>query len=142
MADGTVLTLVNKIEGITINRLIDSNKHLFKNQDWYKNQFFAEEDLELGEFKFEYGYLKGAGGVPPKETSPLLPSAVSCVWVYVYLNSLGVQIWEENFVWCRDVDNNFDRVYVGMSGIDKKFEIHRHLTLQPYHGYAKWSFDG
>lgn len=143
MADGTVLTLVNKIEGITINRLVDNNKQLFRNQDWYRDQHFAENyDLNLGEYRFELGYEKSDKSTSFTFLGPLaFPTAVSCVWAYVYLNSLGIPIWQDNYVWCRDIDNNGDRVYVGMSG-GKSFEIHRNLTLQPYHGYAKWSFNG
>jgi hypothetical protein len=68
------------------------------------------------------------------------PPAVLCAFAFFvnwFYNSECV--WEHDFVWCKDVDHNNDRIYVGKyrdtNGLNKNgFSIHRHLAIKSWYG--------
>jgi len=122
----------------------------FYNQDWYlKEEFAARQPLEAGWHLLPVSVMEEARAKPPQDIELLLDSAekfslaVNYAFAFFafWLCTGGKRLWEHDFLWCRDLDHNGDRIYVGRysdpTGINKNgFEIHRHLSLRAFYAAA------
>jgi hypothetical protein len=119
------------------------------NQDWYVREGFAHLALDGGWHLVAMRVLEGARAKDPSAIEQGLPSgegfpaAVTCVFTFLawWLATGGEKLWRHDFVWCRDRDDNNDRIYVGRyddpKGLSKSgFSIHRHLALRPAYSAA------
>lgn len=115
----------------------------FYNQDWYINENFIDETLELKWYLIRKNVFDNSRAVDPDilaEHDMKFPSAILCCYTFfAFYFARGAKLWEYDFVWCCDKDHNGDRIYVGkytdIDGINKNgFSIHRHLALRPCYG--------
>lgn len=111
----------------------------FYNQDWYMNEDFIHDTLELQWYLLKKNVIEDSRAVQPNELQQRnikFPSAILCVYTFfAYYFSKGRILWYHDFIWCSDTDHNGDRIYVGkyhdIDGINKNgFSIHRHLALR------------
>lgn len=112
----------------------------FYNQDWYLNENFIDECLELKWYLIRKSAYSETRAIDPNvllEHQIKFPSAILCCYTFLAAwLSRNIKLWEYDFVWCSDVDHNGDRIYVGkytdIDGINKNgFSVHRHLALRP-----------
>lgn len=120
----------------------DVSEPCFYNQDWYDNEGFVDVPMAEGWFLIRKDVFEDSRAAMPDELLKNLtfPLAISCTYsFFVVWLAANVKLWYHDFVWCRDVDHNGDRIYVGkyhdIDGINKNgFSIHRHLALRPCYG--------
>lgn len=116
----------------------------FYNQDWYlKESFMDDTFLNAQWFLIKKEVFDDSRSVLPEnllERKFNFPPAILCAYTfYAYFFARKKFLWWHDFVWCRDVDHNGDRIYVGkyhdIDGVNKNgFSIHRHLALRPCYG--------
>lgn len=114
----------------------------FYNQDWYEKEDFIKKALETEWFLIRKSLYEDSRAIQPEKliTKYTFPFAVNCTYAFFVLwKTRGVKLWCYDFVWCRDVDHNGDRIYVGKyidtEGMNKNgFSIHRHLGLRSCYG--------
>jgi len=116
----------------------------FYNQDWYlKESFMDDTFLNAQWFLIKKEVFDDSRSVMPEnllERKFNFPPAILCAYTfYAYYFARKKFLWWHDFVWCRDVDHNGDRIYVGkyhdIDGVNKNgFSIHRHLALRPCYG--------
>jgi hypothetical protein len=134
--DVTILNLRNYFNNIRIECFPK-----FYNQDWYLKEEFTQTPLELGWHLLRKEVFESSRGVTPDELEVQyqLPSAKLCTYTFfVFFFCRGIILWEYDFIWCKDLDHNGDRIYVGkytdLTGISNSgFSIHRHLKLRSYY---------
>lgn len=111
----------------------------FYNQDWYINEKFIHDTLELRWYLLKKDAIESSRAVQPTELLKehvSFPTAILCVYsffAYYYANK--EMLWYHDFIWCSDIDHNGDRIYVGkyhdVDGVNKNgFSIHRYLALR------------
>lgn len=117
----------------------DVSEPCFYNQDWYLNEPFIDETLDLKWYLVRKTVFDDSRAVDPNlliATKQSFPSAILCCYTFfAFWLSRGNKLWETDFVWCSNLDHNGDRIYVGkyrdVDGINKNgFSIHRHLALR------------
>jgi hypothetical protein len=133
---------VNLIEFRNLLGVSQDTPPCFYNQDWYLKEKFATLQLS-GDWHFvRKTILDSTRALSPEIISlnRKLPTAILCAYtffVYYFINK--VILWENDYLWCSDRDENGDRVYVGrykdILGINKDgFSIHRHLSIRNCYG--------
>ena len=114
------------------------DKVVFYNQDWYLNEkFYNENSLKL-EWKIIPLHTEdqNRGIMPNYELVGYLPSAILLVYTFfIFAIINGEVLWPHDYLWCSDVDNENDKIYVGryydVIGLAKPgFSIHRHLSIK------------
>lgn len=118
----------------------DIKEPCFYNQDWYINEHFANEPLKIQHwFCIRKEVLSDSRGKTVKD-SVSLPLALICVYTFFATYFCNDEyLWKNDFVWCKDLDSNGDRIYVGRY-FDKSnkakngFSIHRHLSINNQYG--------
>lgn len=149
-----ILGLTKTIENMPFNIIalrqkmgIDPKVHepCFYNQDWYVKERFVN-DCTIDERWYLVGLknneiTKGVSPekIPNKINNLLPPALLLSYSFFAYYLINKEMLWEDEYVWCHDKDNNGDQIYVGryldQKGINKNgFEIHRYLTLKYYYG--------
>lgn len=149
-----VLTVSQYVDGSPLN-LLNMKQHFgtqstskerpcFYNQDWYHNEPFATGNL----LPYNWSLIPQKINDDTRAKSPediikkgfSFPSAILCAYTF-FVNFLinNNVLWENDFLWCSDLDSNGDRIYVGRyrdpAGIAKDgFSIHRHLKLRNHYG--------
>lgn len=117
----------------------DFSEPCFYNQDWYINEKFIHDTLELRWYLLKKDAIESSRAVQPIELLKehvSFPTAILCVYsffAYYYANK--EMLWYHDFIWCSDIDHNGDRIYVGkyhdVDGVNKNgFSIHRYLALR------------
>ncbi len=114
----------------------------FYNQDWYLKEDFAVNSLNVEWKLIKKNVIEDSMGVLPEVLSESInfPSAILCTYTFfTYYLCRNIVLWEHNFVWCRDLDYNGDRIYVGkytdLVGLNNNgFSIHRHLKIRNIYG--------
>lgn len=114
----------------------------FYNQDWYLKEDFANDILDIEWKLIKKNVFEDSRGVLPEflSKSVIFPSAILCTYTFfTYFLLRNIILWEHNFVWCRDLDHNGDRIYVGkftdLGGLNNNgFSIHRHLKIRKIYG--------
>ena len=140
MHNGKAITIRNMID--IFGRDPSIHEPCFYNQDWYEKEDFIDTPLKAGWFLIRKTVYESSRAVQPAELLQqyIFPSAVSCCYAfYVVWLSRDYKLWYHDFVWCRDIDHNGDRIYVGkyndVDGVNKNgFSIHRHLGLRECYG--------
>lgn len=112
----------------------------FYNQDWYLNESFANNSFNAEHwFCIRKEILIETRGQIIYDDSDL-PLALVCTYAFFAVYFLTKKyLWENDYVWCKDLDENGDRIYVGRyfdpKGISKNgFSIHRHLSINKMFG--------
>lgn len=134
---GIPITIRNMRDFFGLNP--DVSEPCFYNQDWYLNESFIDETLDLKWYLVRKTVFDDSRAVDPNlliATKQSFPSAILCCYTFfAFWLSRGSKLWETDFVWCSNLDHNGDRIYVGkyhdVDGINKNgFSIHRHLALR------------
>lgn len=117
----------------------DISEPCFYNQDWYMNEKFIHDTLELRWYLLKKSVVEDSRAVQPEdllEKNIHFPFAILCVYTFfAYYYARNEMLWFHDFIWCNDTDHNGDRIYVGkyhdIDGVNKNgFSIHRHLALR------------
>lgn len=140
---------------LTLNRLrqtfgTDPNIHkpCFYNQDWYLLHTFAKKTvLQRRWYLIRKEVERSSRGVEPRLLLRKLnhkkdfPLAILTAFVFFayWFHTGGKILWEHDFLWCKDRDDNGDRIYTGRysdsTGKNKSgFNVHRHLSIRPCYG--------
>ena len=110
----------------------------FYNQDWYEKESFIDTGLSPEWFLIRKNVFEDSRAVSPEDLMKkyYFPSAITCVYAFFVTWFIrGEKLWCHDFIWCKDVDHNGDRIYIGRyydtDGVNKNgFNIHRHLALR------------
>ena len=138
--DGTPVTIRTLRDRFGLDP--DASEPCFYNQDWYLKEDFIDVPMEEGWFLIRKNVYEDSRAVQPAELmkAHAFPPAVRCTYAFFAAwFTLGIRLWEHDFVWCSDTDHNGDRIYVGkyhdIDGVNKNgFSVHRHLALRPCYG--------
>lgn len=127
----------------------DKKEPCFYNQDWYLNEKFAQKNLALKWYLIRKKIIKNSKGQEPKNIARNLaleenfPQAILTAYTFFayYFHTKGEILWQANFIWCSDKDQNGDMIYTGRYLAPKKinkngFNVHRHLSIRPCYGIA------
>ena len=138
-SDGTKITIEtirNKISSI-------GGEPCFYNQDWYLNEKFIKVSLEpkwllLSKELPDESRAMSADKVVAKYSLHSAVELTFAFFVYFFISG-GKKLWNNDYVWCSDVDDKGDQIYVGRytdaSGLNVDgFEIHRHLRIKKNYG--------
>ena len=114
----------------------------FYNQDWYlKENFYLDSTLELKWVMIQKEIAKESRGVIPSKlnVTSLHKSLVYTYIFFMYYLSTQNVLWENEYIWCSDLDSNDDQIYIGRyldpQRINKNgFSIHRHLKVNNNYG--------
>lgn len=115
----------------------------FYNQDWYNNEKFIDLKLSYKWIlisKTIYDESRGAEKDEILKNYKLFKAVELTYSFFVYyIYTKGKKLWENDYVWCSDVDDKGDQIYVGrykdVSGLNSDgFEIHRHLSIKKNYG--------
>ena len=139
-ADGTPVTIRTLRDRFGFDPEV--SEPCFYNQDWYLKEDFIDVPMEEGWFLIRKNVYEDSRAVQPAELmkAHAFPPAVRCAYAFFAAwFTLGIRLWEHDFVWCSDTDHNGDRIYVGkyhdIDGVTKNgFSVHRHLALRPCYG--------
>ncbi|MDC7290706.1 hypothetical protein NXH76_23225 [Blautia schinkii] len=116
----------------------DVSEPCFYNQDWYECESFIDVKMQDKWFLIRKNVYEESRAVQPLELMRkfVFPTAIDCAYTFfVSWFVKDIKLWDHDFVWCKDVDHNGDRIYVGkyydIDGVNKNgFSIHRHLGLR------------
>jgi hypothetical protein len=139
MSDGTPLNILNlrKLFGTD-----PSQEPCFYNQDWYINEKFVKKTLQYDWYLMRKEIFLESRGVEPERLliNFNFPSAILVTYIFfVYWVLNNKILFETEYIWCEDLDDNGDRIYVGryndIKGISNSgFSIHRHLKISQIYG--------
>ena len=138
-SDGTPVTIANIRKKISLYK----DSPCFYNQDWYLNEQFITKTLEIKWLLVSKTLLDDSRALPADTVVAKYPlhSAVELTYTFFvnYFVNGGEKLWNNDYVWCSDVDDKGDQVYVGRytdaSGLNADgFEIHRHLRIKRNYG--------
>ncbi len=112
----------------------------FYNQDWYLKQDFILKCLELKWYLVKKNPFDKFRKKTPDEICKVdnkinFPSAILCIYTFfAYYFHVNEILWENDYIWCSDFDNNGDRIYIGRyndsTGLNiSGLSIHRHLSI-------------
>ncbi len=149
MSDGTPLTICSLRNQFGTDPGV--SEPCFYNQDWYISEYFARKvQLEDRWYLIRKEVDPTSRGktleqwTDQLELGTGLPTAVLCAYVFFvyYIHSKGIKLWEQDYIWCSDLDHQGDRVYVGRYvdplHLNKNgFSVHRHLQIRENHGISK-----
>lgn len=121
------------------------------NQDWYIKEKFAQEStLNNSWYIIKKEISNTSRGKPPAvdknqyNAEVGLPNAILTTYVFFayFFHTDGEILWENEYVWCSDVDSNNDQIYSGrykdILGINNDgFSIHRHLSIKNNYGVSE-----
>lgn len=133
----TKLSIANFRESFGMNP--DVSEPCFYNQDWYMNEKFIHDTLDLRWYLLRKDTIENSRAVQPTDLLKEyinFPAAILCVYTFfAYYHFQKELLWYHDFIWCSDTDHNGDRIYVGkyhdVDGVNKNgFSIHRHLALR------------
>ena len=138
-SDGTDITIKAMKERIS---MLDGAP-CFYNQDWYLNEEFIKKTLKTKWLFISKKLLDDSRAMTIDKvlSKYKLYSAVELTFAFFanYFINNGEKLWNNDYVWCSDVDDKGDQIYVGRytdaSGLNKDgFEIHRHLRIKKNYG--------
>ena len=142
--EGTKLSIANFRECFGMNSAI--SEPCFYNQDWYMNEEFIHDSLQLRWYLLRKNEIESSRAVQPTELLKEhinFPTAILSVYTFfAYYYAKKEILWHHDFIWCNDTDHNGDRIYVGkyhdVDGVNKNgFSIHRHLALRKCYAAIK-----
>jgi hypothetical protein len=112
---------------MTLHDLIAQFPHRFYPQAWYNGHAFMSTPSTLTSTAIPALKCVDRGAMPEISAVDL---------AQLYINTPDHPIWE-HYLWCSDVDDVGQRIYVGTNG--HGFEIHRHLHLTSRWGTPSWT---
>lgn len=115
---------------MTLRELIAAHPHLFYPQTWYEGEAFMDTDVGTG-LGVPRAFLPTYADAARAQFLPFAATLVNA-----YIHAPGLAIWRKR-LWCADVDDKGQRVYVTDNGMG--LEIHRHLHITEDFGVALWS---
>lgn len=142
---------------LTLNRLRqmfsidpDVSEPCFYNQDWYLLHTFAKETtLQQRWYLIRKEVEQSSRGMEPNLLLRKLnhnedfPSAILTALAFFayWFHTGGKILWKHDFLWCKDHDDNGDRIYTGRyidpAGKNKNgFNVHRYLSIRSCYGLA------
>jgi hypothetical protein len=116
---------------MTLGAYIEQHMALFYPQTWYRRQGFMCDLLGRLSPQYRLNQVPKLLGQFDPHAQNFTPSVTEALVLAVeYRRQTGNHLWPYNFVWCRDLDDRGDRLYVGGSLMDDTpgIQIHRHLT--------------
>lgn len=134
---------------VTLKKFFGTNPGIqepcFYDQDWYLHEKFANEcQLPTAWHLIRKQLLDETRAKLPEQQKTVsiekLPSALLIAFTFFAYYFINKELlWPTDFIWCLDVDQNGDRIYVARyydpAGIAKNgFSIHRHLSIRPNYG--------
>ena len=138
-SDGTDIS----IETIRLKVSLSGETPCFYNQDWYLKEEFIKKQLGLKWLLVSKSVLDESRAIPAEKVVSMyrLHSAVELTFAFFanYFVTNGEKLWNNDYVWCSEVDDKGDQIYVGRytdaSGLNADgFEIHRHLRIKKNYG--------
>ncbi len=134
--DKTPLTIIKMRKYLGIDPNI--SEPCFYNQDWYITSKFANTcNIKEGWYFIKKEVHDIYRGYDPKDDSLKslsLPTALECTYLFfAYFFYNNEVLWQNDYIWCSDFDDNDDQIYVGRYNAENKrsgFEIHRHLKIK------------
>ncbi len=120
----------------------DEYEPCFYNQDWYLNEpFYINSTLEHKWLMVQKEIVNESRGKNPIDLT-ITSSNKSLIYTYIFFINYLVKneiLWENDYVWCIDLDSSEDQIYVGRykdsNKINKNgFSIHRHLKIKNNYG--------
>lgn len=140
MKNGEFITLKTLRDHFGVNP--DVSEPCFYNQDWYLKEKFFKKSIATKWFLVRKNVLEESRGKNPDKIKDqyFFPSAILCAYsFFVYWYHANLYLWKHDFVWCKDIDHNGDKIYVGkyidIDGVNKnRFSIHRHLSIRSFYG--------
>jgi hypothetical protein len=124
----------------------DLKEPCFYNQDWYVNEeFYKSSTLELKWVLVQKRISEKTRGLDPikfRDENVSLMSALTSTYIFFINYILKKEVlWENDYIWCSDMDSNNDQIYVGRYFDSKKinkngFSIHRHLKIKNNYGVS------
>lgn len=134
-ADGKPINIIE------IKNIIEKDERVcFYNQDWYLKERFVKKELSKKWCLISKNILGQSRGMVPDNSSRLFKAIELTYTFFVYFFvSEGNILWKNDYVWCSDIDDKGDQIYVGRyvdaSGLNADgFEIHRHLKIKLNYG--------
>jgi hypothetical protein len=120
----------------------DEYEPCFYNQDWYLNEaFYNNSTLEFKWQMVQKEIVNESRGKNPVELNitNLNKSLIYTYTFFIYYLVKNEILWENDYIWCIDLDSNEDQIYVGRykdsNKINKNgFSIHRHLKIKYNYG--------
>lgn len=115
----------------------------FYNQDWYLHESFINKPLEAKWLLVSKNILDKSRALSVDSVVAKYPLhfAVELTYAFFvnYFVNGGEKLWNNDYVWCSDVDDKGDQIYVGRytdaSGLNADgFEVHRHLRIKRNYG--------
>tara|TARA_B100001559_G_C16379016_1_gene565686 strand:+ start:12 stop:644 length:633 start_codon:yes stop_codon:yes gene_type:complete len=139
MSDGSRLN-INKMLSI-FGKKASKDQIAFYNQDWYLSEEFANNGLEDKWYLVQKEIVNDSRGLtPPYKFQDDLPSAILCTFLFFswWLKTKEI-LWEHDYVWCSDLDNQGDQIYIGkyrdLNNHERSgYSIHRHLSIKKNYG--------
>ena len=120
---------------VTLADLVRAHPKLFYPQTWYLDEEFMHCPMEEALPGLPDAVL--CSGVVPDD-SWLSPTAVQLADLYVRIPD--AEVWER-FLWCADLDQWGQRIFVG--GVTqvspRALQIHRHLHITKRWGIPRWN---
>lgn len=137
--DGRIVTIRTLRDVFGIDSYV--SEPCFYNQDWYLKEKFIDESLDAKWMLIRKKVSEESRGKNPEILdSKVFLKAVQYAYVFfIYRIVCNKTLWENDFIWCSDIDSNSDRIYVGRYfdpvGIAKNgFSVHRHLKISNIYG--------
>lgn len=88
----------------------DVSEPCFYNQDWYMNEEFIHETLELRWYLLKKDVVESTRAVQPVELLKghvNFPTAILCVYTFfAYYYVHKELLWYHDFIWCNDLDRS------------------------------------
>ncbi len=118
----------------TIRRLIQLNPTLFdERQAWYTQHAFVNRTLPDDAPVTMPLHAEPFGTAP--DDGRWLPLAVTLL--HLYVQHPTHPLWRGGWIWCSDLDDQKQRVYIGLNE-QGKMQLHRHLALTSNWRVVTW----
>ena len=135
MRNGSILNIKQLLS--TFGKKSKVNRPAFYNQDWYFNEAFCKKGLGDKWYLVQKQVSNESRGIQPSSKHKSdFPSTILCAFLFFsWWLKTGEILWENDFVWCSDMDVYGDQIYVGKyRDLDDPkrsgFSIHRHLSIK------------
>jgi len=115
---------------MTLRELLSGYPEFFYPQTWYTNHAFLDTEFVAGSLTIPQHVATS------RDDGCEFPTISAVHLAVLYIGDPTHEIWKR-YLWCTDVDDQQQRVYVGSNG--QGFEIHRHLHLTSRWGVPSWT---
>ncbi len=102
---------------------------------WFSDEPFANRPLPSNPYRSMPACITNLGQVPTEKQAFGLPWAVEMA--HLFVKYPRHHLWR-GYLWCRDVDRDGQRIFVGVRNTKGLLEIHRHLWVSGYWSQPCW----